>query len=291
MIPYPEIDPVAVAIGPLKVRWYGLMYLIGFAIAWFLARSRARKPEFGWKVEWVDDLIFYAALGLILGARIGYMVFYGFDTWSQNPLAILKIWEGGMSFHGGLLGLILCVWLYGRYGRYRIPPAAEDKAKTSGSKGQRPGVETRRVDKRFFEVTDFVAPLAPLGLLCGRLGNFINGELWGKPTDVPWAFVVDGVARHASQLYEGLLEGVVLFAILWFYSGTRPPRMAVSGAFLLFYGIFRFAVEFVRIPDAHIGYLAFGWLTMGQVLTMPMILLGLTLLALAYRTRPTASAH
>lgn len=291
MIPYPEIDPVAVAIGPLKVRWYGLMYLIGFAIAWFLARSRARKPEFGWKVEWVDDLIFYAALGLILGARIGYMIFYGYDTWSQNPFAILKIWEGGMSFHGGLLGLILCVWLYGRYGRYRVPQADEDRARTSGSKGHGSRVETRRVDKRFFEVTDFVAPLAPLGLLCGRLGNFINGELWGKPTDVPWAFVVDGVARHASQLYEGLLEGIVLFAILWIYSGTRPPRMAVSGAFLLFYGIFRFAVEFVRVPDAHIGYLAFGWLTMGQVLTMPMILLGLTLLALAYRNRPIASAH
>ncbi len=291
MIPYPEIDPVAVAIGPLKVRWYGLMYLIGFAIAWFLARSRARKPEFGWKVEWVDDLIFYAALGLILGARIGYMIFYGYDTWSQNPLAILKIWEGGMSFHGGLLGLILCVWLYGRYGRYRVPQADEDRARTSGSKGHGSRVETRRVDKRFFEVTDFVAPLAPLGLLCGRLGNFINGELWGKPADVPWAFVVDGVARHASQLYEGLLEGIVLFAILWIYSGTRPPRMAVSGAFLLFYGIFRFAVEFVRVPDAHIGYLAFGWLTMGQVLTMPMILLGLTLLALAYRNRPIASAH
>ena len=177
MLPYPEIDPVAVAIGPLKIRWYGLMYLIGFAIAWFLARSRAKRPEFGWKIEWVDDLIFYAALGLILGARIGYMLFYGADTWTRDPVAILKVWEGGMSFHGGLLGLALCVWLYGR-----------------------------KIGKGFFEVTDFVAPLAPLGLFCGRLGNFINGELWGKPTDVPWAFVVDGVPRrgHASIPYGNL---------------------------------------------------------------------------------------
>ncbi len=254
MIPYPEIDPVAVAIGPLKIRWYGLMYLVGFAIAWFLARRRAGQPEFGWKIEWVDDLIFYAALGLILGARVGYMLFYGADTWTHDPIAILRIWEGGMSFHGGLLGLILCIWLYGR-----------------------------KIGKSFFEMTDFVAPLAPLGLFCGRLGNFINGELWGKPTDVPWAFVVDGVPRHASQLYEGCLEGFILFMILWTYSGRRPPRMAVSGTFLLFYGAFRFAVEFVRIPDAHIGYLAFGWLTMGQVLSSPMILGGVVLLLLAYR--------
>jgi len=254
MIPYPDFDPVAVAIGPLKIRWYGLMYLAGFAIAWLLARSRAKKPGSGWQIEWVDDLIFYAALGLILGARIGYMLFYGVDTWTRDPLAILRIWEGGMSFHGGLLGVIFSVWLYGR-----------------------------RIGKSFFEVTDFVAPLAPLGLFCGRMGNFINGELWGKPTDVPWAFVVDGVPRHASQLYEGILEGFVLFTILWIYSSRRPPVKAVSGAFLLFYGLFRFSVEFVRIPDAQLGYLAFGWVTMGQVLSTPMILFGLVLILLAYR--------
>lgn len=159
-----------------------------------------------------------------------------------------------MSFHGGLLGVILCIWLYGR-----------------------------RIGKSFFEVTDFVAPLAPLGLFCGRMGNFINGELWGKPTDVPWAFLVDGVPRHASQLYEGLLEGLLLFAILWTYSARRPPVRAVSGAFLLCYGSFRFLIELLRLPDAHIGYLAFGWVTMGQVLSLPMILFGLLLLALAYR--------
>lgn len=260
MIPYPEIDPVAVALGPLKIRWYGLMYLAGFAIAWLLARHRAKKPEFGWQVSWVDDLIFYLALGLILGARVGYILFYNFDQWIHDPVMILRIWEGGMSFHGGLLGVLLAAWLYGR-----------------------------KLGKGFFEMTDFIAPLAPLGLFCGRLGNFINGELWGKPTDVPWAFVVDGVPRHASQLYEGILEGFVLFALLWFYSARRPPVMAVSGAFLTGYGLFRFAVEFLRVPDAHLGYLAFGWLTMGQVLSSPMILGGLLLLALAYRRRPAAA--
>jgi phosphatidylglycerol:prolipoprotein diacylglycerol transferase len=254
MIPYPEIDPVAVSLGPLKIRWYGLMYLIGFAIGWFLARHRARQPEFGWRIEWVDDLIFYLALGLILGGRIGYILFYNFAEWVADPLMIVRIWEGGMSFHGGMLGVILAAWLYGR-----------------------------KLGKPFFEMTDFIAPLAPLGLFFGRIGNFINGELWGKPTDVPWAFVVDGVPRHASQLYEGILEGLVLFAILWLYSARRPPTMAVSGAFLVGYGIFRFAVEFVRVPDAHLGYLALGWLTMGQILSTPMILFGLLLLALAYR--------
>ena len=256
MIPYPEIDPVALALGPLKIRWYGLMYLLGFAIAWFLARRRARQPAFGWRVEWVDDLIFYLAIGVILGGRLGYILFYNFADWTQDPLMILRIWEGGMSFHGGLLGVIAAAWLYGR-----------------------------KLGKSFFEMTDFIAPLAPLGLFFGRVGNFINGELWGKPTDVPWAFVVDGVPRHASQLYEGLLEGLVLFTILWLYSARRPPVMAVSGGFLLGYGLFRFLVEFVRVPDAHLGYLAFSWLTMGQILSTPMILGGLLLLALAYLRR------
>lgn len=254
MIQYPGFDPVALSIGPLAIRWYGLMYLIGFAMGWLLARSRAGKPEFGWKVEWVDDLIFYASLGLIIGARIGYILFYNFSAWMSDPLMMLRIWEGGMSFHGGFLGLLLAIWLYGR-----------------------------RIGKSFFEMTDFTAPLAPLGICAGRIGNFINGELWGKPTDAPWAFVVDGVARHPSQLYEALLEGVALFVIMWTFSGARPPRMAVSGMFLLCYGVFRFSVEFVRLPDAHLGYLAFDWLTMGQILTGPMILGGILLLVLAYR--------
>jgi phosphatidylglycerol:prolipoprotein diacylglycerol transferase len=254
MIPYPNIDPVALQLGPLAIRWYGLMYIIGFAIAWALARHRAKQPGSGWTPQQIDDLIFYCAIGVIVGGRIGSILFYNFDAWTRDPLMLLRIWQGGMSFHGGLLGVMLAVWLYGR-----------------------------KLGKTFFEMTDFIAPLAPLGLAFGRLGNFINGELWGKPTDVPWGFVVDGTTRHASQLYQAGLEGLTLFLILWFYSARRPPRMAVSGMFALGYGVFRFAAEFVRLPDAHIGYLAWGWLTMGQVLSTPLIVLGLTLLWLAYR--------
>lgn len=260
MIPYPNIDPVAIQLGPVAIRWYGLMYIIGFGIAWYLARYRARQPGSDWTAQQVDDLVFYAAIGVIVGARLGSILFYNFDAWLRDPLMLLRVWEGGMSFHGGMLGVVLAAWLYGR-----------------------------KLGRGLFEMTDFAAPLAPLGLAFGRLGNFINGELWGKRTDVPWAFVVDGVPRHASQLYQAALEGVTLFLILWFYSASRPPRMAVSGMFALGYGCFRFAVEFVRMPDAHIGYIAFGWLTMGQLLTLPMILLGIVLLWLAYRPRPAAA--
>jgi phosphatidylglycerol---prolipoprotein diacylglyceryl transferase len=254
MIPYPNIDPVAIQLGPVAIRWYGLMYIIGFAIAWFLARHRARQPGSGWTAQQIDDLIFYSAIGVIVGGRLGSILFYNFDSWLRDPVMLLRVWEGGMSFHGGLLGVVTALWLYGR-----------------------------KLGRGFFEMTDFVAPLAPLGLAFGRLGNFINGELWGKPTDVPWAFVVNGVSRHASQLYQAALEGVALFLILWFFSARKPPRMAVSGMFALGYGVFRFAVEFVRLPDAHIGYLAFGWLTMGQLLSVPLIVLGAALLWLAYR--------
>jgi phosphatidylglycerol---prolipoprotein diacylglyceryl transferase len=254
MIPYPNIDPIALQLGPVAIRWYGLMYIIGFAIAWFLARHRARQPGSGWTAQQIDDLIFYSAIGVIVGGRLGSILFYNFDAWMHDPVMLLRVWEGGMSFHGGLLGVVLALWLYGR-----------------------------KLGRTFFEMTDFTAPLAPLGLAFGRLGNFINGELWGKPTDVPWAFVVNGVPRHASQLYQAGLEGVVLFLILWFYSARKPPRMAVSAMFGLGYGVFRFIVEFVRLPDAHIGYLAFGWLTMGQLLSVPLIVLGAVLLWLAYR--------
>jgi phosphatidylglycerol---prolipoprotein diacylglyceryl transferase len=254
MIPYPNIDPIALQLGPVAIRWYGLMYIIGFAIAWFLARHRARQPGSGWTAQQIDDLIFYSAIGVIVGGRLGSILFYNFDAWMHDPVMLLRVWEGGMSFHGGLLGVVLALWLYGR-----------------------------KLGRTFFEMTDFTAPLAPLGRAFGRLGNFINGELWGKPTDVPWAFVVNGVPRHASQLYQAGLEGVVLFLILWFYSARKPPRMAVSAMFGLGYGVFRFIVEFVRLPDAHIGYLAFGWLTMGQLLSVPLIVLGAVLLWLAYR--------
>ena len=254
MLTYPDIDPVAVALGPIKMRWYGLMYLAGFAAAWLLARHRAAKPTFSWTREQADDLIIYAALGLIIGARVGYILFYGLDRVLANPLSLLRLLEGGMSFHGGLVGVMLAVWLLGR-----------------------------RQERAYWDMTDFVVPLCPSGLFAGRVGNFINGELWGKTTDVPWAFDIDGVGRHPSQLYEAFLEGLVLFAIVWIFSLQARPRMAVSGLFLMCYGIFRFGIEFIRVPDAHLGYLAFGWVTMGQILSTPMILLGAALLILGYR--------
>jgi phosphatidylglycerol---prolipoprotein diacylglyceryl transferase len=254
MIPYPDIDPVAIQLGPVAIRWYGLMYILAFAAAWYLGRRRAKEAGSKWTPEQVDDLVFYGAIGVIVGGRLGSILFYNFDAWLRDPVMLIRVWEGGMSFHGGLLGVVVAVWLYGR-----------------------------KLGRGFFEMADFTAPLVPLGLAFGRLGNFINGELWGKPTDVPWAFIVNGVPRHASQLYQAALEGVVLFLILWFYSARKPPRMAVSGMFGIGYGVFRLLVEFVRLPDAHIGYLAFGWLTMGQLLSLPLIIIGAALVWLAYR--------
>lgn len=253
MLPYPHIDPVAIQIGPLKVHWYGLMYVLGFLSAWALARRRAGR--FGWRMEEIDDLVFYGALGVVLGGRIGYMAFYNLTALIYDPLSLFRIWEGGMSFHGGLLGVLAAMGLFAR-------------------KHGRP----------FFEVTDFIAPLVPIGLFFGRIGNFINGELWGKVTDLPWGMVFPTggqLPRHPSQLYEATLEGLVLFTVLWIYSAKPRPQMAVSGLFLLLYGVFRLLVEFIREPDAHLGYLAFGWLTMGQLLSTPMILAGLLLLCLA----------
>lgn len=261
MLHYPNFDPIAIHLGPVSVRWYGIMYLVGFAGAWWLGQRRARREGAPVSPAQMDDLIFYGALGVILGGRIGYMVFYGYDQVASNPWALFRIWEGGMSFHGGLLGVIAAIALY-----------------------------ARRIGVHFLRVTDFIAPMVPVGLGAGRLGNFINGELWGKPTELPWGLIVDGVGRHASQLYEALLEGLVLFVVLWTFSSRPRPVMAVSGLFLLTYGAFRFAVEFVRLPDAQIGYLAFGWVTMGQILCLPMLLGGLLMLALAYR-RPAPIAH
>ncbi len=261
MLVYPDIDPVAFRIGPLTVHWYGLMYLVGFAAGWWLGRLRAKRPDSGWKPADIDDLLFYVVLGIIFGGRFGYILFYGLPDYLDQPLNVFKIWQGGMSFHGGLIGVLLAMWLYGR-----------------------------RRGRTFFEVTDFIAPLVPPGLFAGRIGNFINGELWGKVTDVPWAMVyppngASGLPRHPSQLYEAFLEGLVLFAILWVYSSKPRPTMAVSGMFLLWYGLFRFAVEFVRVPDTHLGYLLFGWLTMGQLLSLPMVILGIGFVWWAYRRR------
>jgi phosphatidylglycerol:prolipoprotein diacylglycerol transferase len=257
MLVYPQIDPVAFSLGPLHVHWYGLMYVVGIGCAWMLARRRA--GQLGLTAEQVEDLVFYAALGVILGGRLGYTLFYNLPAFVENPTAIIRIWEGGMSFHGGLLGVFTAMLWFGH-----------------------------KMQRSFFQLSDFVGPLVPIGLGAGRIGNFINGELWGKPTDVTWAMVFPGAGdepRHPSMLYEAILEGPVLFAILNIFILKPRPRMATSGLFMLFYGLFRFLVEFVRLPDPQLGYLAFGWLTMGQVLSFPMMLLGIWWVWLAYQRR------
>ncbi len=258
MLIHPDFDPVAFSVGPLHVRWYGLMYLLGFLVGWALGRYRARQPQSGWSAEQVDDLVFYVALGVILGGRVGYLVFYGFSGFLHDPLIVFRVWEGGMSFHGGFLGVLLAMVLFSR-------------------KYQRP----------FWVSVDFIAPLVAPGILFGRIGNFINGELWGRVTDLPWGMVFsqtgDHLPRHPSQLYEAALEGIALFIIVWLYSSRPRPMMAVSGVFALSYGLFRLLVEFVRQPDPQLGYLAFGWLTMGQLLSLPLIAVGLVLLILSRR--------
>jgi phosphatidylglycerol:prolipoprotein diacylglycerol transferase len=261
MLKHPEFDPVAISLGPLKIHWYGLTYLVGFLVGWWLGRLRTRKPWSPLTEEQMGDLLFYIALGVILGGRFGYVVFYNFDQFLADPLWLLRVWEGGMAFHGGLLGVLVAMWWFGR-----------------------------KIGRTFFQIADFVAPLVPVGLGAGRIGNFINGELWGKPTDVPWGMVFpqapDALARHPSQLYQFALEGVLLFILLWWFSARPRPRMAVSGLFLTLYGVFRFAVEFVRQPDPQLGYLAFDWLTMGQVLSLPMIVAGAGMIMFAYRRNP-----
>jgi phosphatidylglycerol:prolipoprotein diacylglycerol transferase len=261
MLEYPAIDPVAFSVafgklGTLRVHWYGIMYLVGFAAGWWLGRLRARRPDSTWKPNDVDDLIFYAMLGVILGGRIGYVLFYGMSYWAKDPFYPLKIQEGGMSFHGGLVGVMIAIGFFAWRRRRNIG-----------------------------DVFDFITPLAGIGLFAGRIGNFINDELWGKPTDVPWGFLVDGQVRHATQLYEAALEGIVLFAVVWGFTMRPRPRFAAAGLFLVLYGVFRIFVEFWRVPDAHLEYLAAGWVTMGQVLSLPMVLAGVTLLVLAYRRR------
>jgi phosphatidylglycerol---prolipoprotein diacylglyceryl transferase len=258
MLAYPEIDPVAFSIGPARVHWYGLAYLTGLAFAWWLAVRRSKRPGSPVARDQVDDLIFFGALGVVLGGRLGYALFYGTEQWLRDPTWLLRVWQGGMSFHGGFLGVLLAMYLFAR----------------------RRGIV-------FGALMDFVAPLVPVGLGLGRLGNFIGQELWGRASDAPWAMVFPRdplqLPRHPSQLYEFFLEGVVLFALLYWYSSRPRPTWAVAGLFSLGYGCMRFIVEFFREPDAHLGFQALGWVTRGQLLCLPMIALGLYLLWYAHR--------
>ena len=249
MFIYPHINPVAFSLGPIKVHWYGIMYLLGFSFAWMLANYRCQKLKLAWTSEQISDLIFYAAIGLILGGRIGYMLFYSWSELIADPLKLFKVWEGGMSFHGGLLGGLIGLYLFGKH-----------------------------FQKPFLEVADFTAPLIPLGLGAGRMGNFINGELWGRPADLSWAMIfphVDHLPRHPSQLYELSLEGIALFFILFFYTLKPRPTGYATALFFVLYSLFRFTIEFFREPDIQIGFIFNHWLTMGQLLTIPVLLLGI----------------
>lgn len=259
MLHYPDINPIAFQLGLIKVHWYGLMYLVGFVSAWGLALYRARRSQKGWNAAQVGDLIFYGILGVVIGGRLGYMIFYDFFNFIANPLTIFAVWYGGMSFHGGLIGVAIAMWFF-----------------------------SRRIKKQWMDVIDFTVPLVPLGLAVGRIGNFINGELWGRVTIAYWGMVFPNAGpfpRHPSQLYELFLEGILLFVIVWRFSAKLRPRFAVTSSFLLFYGLFRFTVEFFRQPDPQLGYIAFDWLTMGQLLSLPMIIGGGLGFWWAYRHR------
>lgn len=261
MFLHPAIDPVALRLGPVSIRWYGIMYMVGFLCGWLLGRKRA-TPESGWTKGEVDDLVTWCIIGLMVGARLGYFAFYEFDRMLSEPLAIFRVWEGGMSFHGGLIGVAAACLVFARIH-----------------------------SKTFLNVADFIAPLAPVGLFAGRIGNFINGELWGKPTDLPWGIIFTDpragmLPRHPSQLYEAFLEGIVLFIIIWIFSAKKRAPGKVAGFFLLGYGAFRFFIEFFREPDPQLGYLLFNWVTMGQILCLPMIILGVWLL---FRHRDSVS--
>jgi phosphatidylglycerol:prolipoprotein diacylglycerol transferase len=269
---YPAIDPIIISLGPLALRWYGLTYLAGFVVCWWLGNRRASRPGSGWDSQAVSDVVFYGAIGAVLGGRIGYVVFYGFDQLLRDPLWLVRIWDGGMSFHGGLAGALVAMWLYGR-----------------------------RTSRTFFQVSDFIAPLAAPGLGFGRLGNFANTELPGRATESAFGLIYpcsadairainqlctgqwEAFARHPSPLYQAFTEGLVLFAVVWLVAAKPKPVGLVSGVFLATYGALRFSTEFFRQPDSHLGFLAFDWLTMGQLLSLPMVIVGILIVAYAQR--------
>jgi phosphatidylglycerol:prolipoprotein diacylglycerol transferase len=267
IVTHPGFDPVAIAfgpftvagmtLGPFAIRWYGIMYIVAFVLWLVLGKKRARENMLtGWRAVDVDDMLYYGVFGVILGGRLGYVLFYKPMYYFAHPLEIFAVWQGGMSFHGGFIGVLVAMWFFARARR-----------------------------KRWLDVMDFVAPLCPLGLAAGRIGNFINGELWGRPTDGSWGMIfphVDNLPRHPSELYEFALEGLVLFVLLWTFSKRPRPMGAVSGLFLVGYGVARFVCEYAREPDDFLGYLAFG-LTMGQWLSLPMIVAGVIMMAWAYR--------
>ena len=265
MIVLPPIDPVAFFIGPVAVHWYGLAYLAGIVAAILLGRYRARVPDAEINASMMIDMIAHVSLFAIIGGRIGYSMFYEFQHYASHPVEILKLWQGGMSFHGGLIGSITGLWVY-----------------------------CKRNGVKFFVASDFLAPMAAIGFFFGRIANFINQELWGRPTEVAWAIVypndIEQLGRHPSQLYEAALEGALLFLILWLYASRKPPTGAVSGMFLILYGVFRFAVEFVREPDAHLSFVLFQWSTMGQLLSLPMFAAGIAIWSLAMRRGKTRSS-
>ena len=252
---YPNIDPIALSLGPVSIHWYALTYLVGISAAWWTLKYRTKTYNLDWTDDDLADMVFYAVLGVLVGGRFGYMFFYGLDRLAADPLSALRIWEGGMSFHGGMLGVLVGI-----------------------------GIFARRKGVGFFTLTDFIAPSIPLGLGCGRIGNFINTELPGRVTDVPWALIYPGeqIGRHPSSLYQAILEGPVLFFILWLFAMKPRPVMAISGLFLLGYASLRIVSEFYREPDAHIGFVASGWVTTGQMLSLPMALLGIALIAYGY---------
>ena len=255
---YIVIDPVIADLGFVKVYWYGVMYLLAFLSAYLLARYRS-KTESLWSIKHVDDLIFYGALGAVLGGRLGYLLFYNWSVFISNPITFFNFQNGGMSFHGGFLGVLMAMIVFNK--KYHLA---------------------------FFQTTDFIAPLIPLGLGFGRIGNYINGELWGRITESSWGILAPDQSglwekRFPSQLYEAFFEGLILFLILWLFSRKKRPLMSTSSLFLIFYGVFRFIIEFLRAPDSHIGYLAFDWLTTGQLLSIPMIFIGIYLLIKSYR--------